>query len=270
MRKSIGIAVIAAMGMAGAAFAQAEYDGDTCGEPTWNRPFADFSGLSGVGTDVPYQVAGMTVDADGLYTIDSLQDGWDGFLFLYEISFDPLDQLTNGVAGDDDGPGGIGTSQILDVQLFAGTQYFVVMTGFDNDDCGPYTNSAFGAGNVTFEPPASCLALAVEDLVAGGTATFTVDGGTPGVRGAVLWGTGGPPTVVEDLDGWCANFDFEVQLKGRRVRLAASGIFDGDGSFSSERNISEGLSGLEVSFQAAEQGTCPGVCMSNVVDAVVE
>jgi hypothetical protein len=209
----------------------------------------------------------MTVDTTGDYDFQSAQE-YDGFLFLYVDDFNPEDQLTNGVAGDDDGDGGIGTSNFI-ATCETGRTYFIVTTGFGNDDCGPFANTISGPGEITLTDPPTCLVLFVDNLVAGQTATFTVEGGTPGERGAIVWGSDGPATILEDFAGWCARFDFEVQLKGRKIRIAGTGVFDGDGVFSSQRQIKDGLGGFGVMFQAAERNTCPSICMSNVVDAVV-
>jgi len=116
------------------------YSGDTTGAPVWNRP-VEMGGLSGVGTATPYVVNTLTVSANDTCDINSVQPGWDGYLFVYENSFDPLDQLTNRVAADDDGGGGIGTSDIVGVALNSGTTYFIVTTGFGNGDFGPFDNT---------------------------------------------------------------------------------------------------------------------------------
>lgn len=128
------------------------YSGTTVGGPNWDRPFADFSGISGLGP-VTYHQQLFYVDLDGAYDVSSVQTGgWDGYLFVYVDSFDPLDQLTNGVAGDDDGVGGIGTSDIVGAPLQAGHQYFAITTGFANGDEGPLDNTISGPGNVFLGP----------------------------------------------------------------------------------------------------------------------
>jgi len=114
--------------------------GDTTGAPTWNRPVT-LGALSGVGTATPYVFSQFTVSANDSCDINSVQAGWDGYLHLYEISFDPLDQLTNIIALNDDGFGGVGTSDITGQALNAGTTYFLVTSGFGNADDGPFTNT---------------------------------------------------------------------------------------------------------------------------------
>src|SRR5690606_17462348 len=126
-----------------------DLDGDTTDGELWDRPLETGGGMSTVGEGVRYKVYGpFTVDTEGVYTITSTQTGWDGFLFVYQNNFDPTDPLTNYVAGDDDGPEGIGTSQVTP-NLSTGVEYFIVTTGFDPEDYGPYTTTVSGPGNVT-------------------------------------------------------------------------------------------------------------------------
>ena len=84
-----------------------------------------------------------------LWTIDSLQaGGWDGYIHLYQDTFDPTNQLVNLLAGNDDGPGGAGTSQILDFPLVPGTDYILVTSGFQPGDAGAYDTTITGPGPV--------------------------------------------------------------------------------------------------------------------------
>lgn len=125
------------------------YSGDTTGQPTFNRAFADCSGLSGLGANTNYEVQDFTVSAAGNYDISSVQTGFDGLIHLYTNAFDPLNPLTNCTTGNDDGSGGIGTSDIVGVALAAGTQYFVVTSGFEGGlDFGPYDNTLSGPGTI--------------------------------------------------------------------------------------------------------------------------
>jgi hypothetical protein len=147
------------------------YIGDTTGAPTWNRPSGPtFTSLSTFATATPYDAMPFTVDTTGTYQLSSDQSSgqpeqWDGYLFLYQGAFDPMDPLTNGIAGDDDGPGGIGTSLIENASLTAGELYYLVTTGYDNDDFGPFENCVIGPGTATFIPePAALLLLVVGGL----------------------------------------------------------------------------------------------------------
>jgi hypothetical protein len=122
--------------------------GDTTGGPTWDRPLADGSGMSGVGVGVTYHVYGpFTVDTAGTYTIHSTQSGWDGLIFVYQNNFDPNNALVNYLTGNDDF-GGIGFSQVTPT-LAVGTEYFLITTGFDPTDFGPFENVITGPGTVT-------------------------------------------------------------------------------------------------------------------------
>lgn len=129
------------------------YVDDTTDAPTFNRALVDFSALSGVGTDVAYDVYAFSVGADGLYTVRSFAEGlrvedpWDQFLFLYEGSFDPSAPLLNGVIANDDFNSTIGRSG-FDVSLSTGTAYYLVTTGFGNDDAGRFLNIVRGPGDI--------------------------------------------------------------------------------------------------------------------------
>lgn len=130
----------------------AYYIDDTTGSQTFNRALSDFSGLSAVGTDVAYDVLAFSVSADGLYTFRSIaagyfrDDGWDQFLFLYAGGFDAATPLTGGLAGNDDFDG-IGSSG-FDVALMVDTAYYLVTTGFGNEDSGKYLNVIRGPGEI--------------------------------------------------------------------------------------------------------------------------
>lgn len=141
------------------------YSGDTTGDPTWNRPFADFSGLSSLATATPFESIPFFVDTTTTYDLASFQSGWDGYVFIYQDNFDPNAPLVNGVAGNDDGTG-VGDSLLFGVPLQANRQYFLVHTGFENPDFGPYsgtiTNSspdATGRAIIGIVPEPGALAL---------------------------------------------------------------------------------------------------------------
>lgn len=110
------------------------------GAAEWNRPFADGTCCSGLGP-VRYTVQVFTLSANDTCDINSVQDGFDGYIFIYQNAFDPLNQTANFVAGDDDGNGGIGTSDIMGLPLQANTNYFFVSTAFENGEEGEMTNT---------------------------------------------------------------------------------------------------------------------------------
>ncbi|KFN52069.1 hypothetical protein N790_12955 [Arenimonas malthae CC-JY-1] len=155
--------------------------GDTTGAPVWNRPLSDFSGLSGTGTAVPYVVHPFIVSANDTCSValDPLA-GHDTFLFIYENAFDPLDPLTNGVDGDDDG-GGFPNSLIDPVALNAGTTYYAISTGYSNGSFGPYdltidcpvANVTYAGGVMLTNPASNNPIRVAEELVIPPARTIT-------------------------------------------------------------------------------------------------
>jgi MYXO-CTERM domain-containing protein len=134
--------------------------GDTTGKPTYNRALEGFSGLSGVGTAVHYEVIAFTVTVTGSYSWqNTAAGGWDNFTFIYQNNFNPAAALVNGVASDDDNPS-IGLSG-FSVALTAGTSYFYVVTGFGNNDQGAWRVdvASTSGGQVTFVPAPGATAL---------------------------------------------------------------------------------------------------------------
>ncbi len=149
------------------------YTGNTLGGPTWNRPFADCTGLSGVGTATPYSTQQFYVTTAGAYDLFSdqgygggtaqPQGGFDGFIFVYADSFNPASPSTNCIAGDDDA-GVIGLSEILGLPLDANRTYVFVTTGFGNSDAGPFTNQISGPGNIVLGPAPAIAHVQVDSL----------------------------------------------------------------------------------------------------------
>ena len=132
---------VANMAMAGTAI----FVDDTTGEPTWRRPFT-LSDLSNVGTAVSYVAEVFHVSAPGTYMIHSDYDGYDGFLHLYQSSFDPLNQFTNLLALDDDY--GSTSAARIDYSLTPGTTYIFVNSGYENSDYGSFTTTINGPGGI--------------------------------------------------------------------------------------------------------------------------
>ena len=136
------------------------WTGDTTGAPTFDRPFVDFSDLSPNGEGVAYTTHTFTVGSDGDYSLLLSGLGFDTFLLLYQNSFDPNDQLTNGVAGSDDLVN-VSTSG-FESALTAGTSYVIVVTGFDADAYGQYSITLTGPGLISAVPePSTWLMLAI-------------------------------------------------------------------------------------------------------------
>lgn len=135
-------------GVAGPAQPQS-YDATTVGGMEWNRPFASGTCCSGLGP-VRYSAQEFYVNVEGSYDLSSLQNSFDGYVLVYVDEFDPLAQTANFVAGDDDGVGGIGTSDIDGMILDANRTYIIVTTGFENGAEGTFTNTISGPGTSVF------------------------------------------------------------------------------------------------------------------------
>jgi len=128
-------------------------DATTLADPTYNRVLSGGAGLSAVGTAVHYQVTEFSVSQAGSYSFLLTGDSpvnWDTFLTLY-TTFNAGAALDNDVASNDDFPT-IGISG-FSANLLAGTSYFAVVTGFDNEDVGAYTLKISGDGRVTEGAP---------------------------------------------------------------------------------------------------------------------
>ncbi|OAB62992.1 hypothetical protein AY599_15075 [Leptolyngbya valderiana BDU 20041] len=156
--KNLTTAACLLVALAGAANAQElVYQGDTTGAERFNRP-SSLSSLSSFATDVAYEAVQIEVTETGSYTILSDQTNfgllWDGYLLVYETAFDPASPLDNLIDLNDDYfgsmlPGiGVGYSGIEGITLAEGVAYFIVHTGFSNDDQGPYEAQVSGPGAV--------------------------------------------------------------------------------------------------------------------------
>jgi hypothetical protein len=127
--------------------------GDTTSGLTYNRPVpANFpTTLSGTGTAVRYNTLSFTVSTAGSYDflMTSTTSGFDPFISLYRPTFNPSAPLTNAlVARDDFGAPPFNTTG-FSRSLLTGTNYFLVFTGFNNQDFGTYDLTINGPGTVT-------------------------------------------------------------------------------------------------------------------------
>lgn len=125
----------------------ANYNGTNVGGPQWDRPIGTGPSISGLGP-VRYHSQIFSVDTTGAYDISSVQT-YDGYLHVYASSFDPNNQTANLIAADDDGIGGIGTSNIDALNLTAGTTYYLITSAFEIGEEGTFTNTITGPGNIT-------------------------------------------------------------------------------------------------------------------------
>lgn len=127
------------------------YSGTNVGGPEWDRPIVTGPDISTLGP-VRYSVQEILVDTAGAYDITSVQD-YDGYLHVYQGSFDPLDQLVGVIAADDDGAGGIGTSEIFGVALTDGVCYYIVTSAFEAGEEGTFDNTVTGPGAIVDSCP---------------------------------------------------------------------------------------------------------------------
>jgi len=149
MKSIIAVLFATFIMVSASASAQTFFMGDTTGGPTFNRPIGNGPSLSGIGTNVAYEVTEFSVSASGAYTfnVNTLTNGFDTYLFLYQGNFDPLNQFGNFLAGNDDG--GPGFNSQIGINLSTGIDYLAVVSGFNNRDFGAYELSARGPGVAT-------------------------------------------------------------------------------------------------------------------------
>lgn len=157
--------------LCGAALADAQFTsyGTTAGGGIFNRP-GTLSALSLAGTAVRYSVVGFYPNEDTNCTIYSTQEGgaYDGHIALYQNSFNPASPLTNLVALNDDfhavdGGYELGTSRIPSIPLTFVANWYLVVSGYENDDIGSYSVNIVCDDPATRVLPASDYFLANND-----------------------------------------------------------------------------------------------------------
>ncbi len=127
--------------------------GTTVGGPRFNRgngaTCVQATGTEGA--SVAYATRTFTVATAGSYTITTTYPTtFDGYINLYQGTFNPAASCTNRIAFNDD----FGTgSQIANQTLAAGT-YVLVITGFNDAAAGTFTGTVGGPAAVTFAPVA--------------------------------------------------------------------------------------------------------------------
>jgi len=146
--------VVFAAGLFAATMAQAgvlSFTDTTVGGPTWNRPLT-LTTLSGVGTNVAYDVTHIQVNQTGSYSFFSqslVPAAWDNYLVLYANAFAATSPLTNILALNDDFTVGSFGQAGFTLNLTAGVDYFLVETGFSNTSAGSYSTVVTGLGGGT-------------------------------------------------------------------------------------------------------------------------
>ena len=121
------------------------FSGDTTGAPTYDRPTSMDQGDScsdNNDTPVNYNTFTLTVPSDGSYDFTMCGDAsWDTFLALYEAPFDANSGCTGNnliVANDDD----CSVQSTITANLVAGTNYVLVVSGYDDSEYGSYIVTA--------------------------------------------------------------------------------------------------------------------------------
>ena len=193
------------------------------------RPFADGSCCSVLGP-VQTDIWQFTVDVTGSYTIDQTQAGWDGYMFLYTDPFSlTVNPPTTYVAADDDGPGGIGTSQIAGVTLTAGQNYYLISTAFENGENGSFVTTFTGPGSVGTVGTTTCqgdVTISNDAGLCSAVFTYTAPVGDDNCPGSVTTQTGGLGSgatfplgttteeyTVTDAAGNTAVYSFDVTVE---------------------------------------------------------
>ena len=119
--------------------------------PQFTRPNGGTPPTTQSSYTVFYDKFSVTIGTTGKYDILSDQD-YDGYLHIYENSFDPADPMTNVIGGDDDNTNGNGAahgSKIEGLSLTAGTTYIIVGSGYGTTGIGTISFWIEGAATVT-------------------------------------------------------------------------------------------------------------------------
>ncbi|MFK7907183.1 MAG: hypothetical protein AB8B69_18750, partial [Chitinophagales bacterium] len=114
------------------------YSGTLIGRPLWDRPIAGTQDLAG--EDVRFDIFSFKVPVDDDYSFDVDFDGFNGYLHLYDGSFDPTAPFTDLIAGDD----GVGMSASIDADLEEGETYYLVISGNTATDVGTFSIAISG------------------------------------------------------------------------------------------------------------------------------
>ena len=117
--------------------------GDTTGAATWVRPLAaaacPATDFSVVGTDVEFLTHVLSNSTGGSLSVSATTSAaHDSYLVVYTGNMVPADTLAC-LVGNDDITIGSNENATVTFVLAAGTDATVVVTGFDNDDQGPYS-----------------------------------------------------------------------------------------------------------------------------------
>lgn len=203
-----------------------------------------------------------------------------------------IDNPLTGAIIDLGSPDGVWVDVEVDpVCLEGGTLYWIgTDTGTDNDhwsaiyrgeglsgDSGQQTRNDVCPGSTLLttamrlfgeEGCGDCLTLSVNTLTAGQTGVWTIDGADPGSLVAVVYGFSLGSSSVNGQFGFCATFGINgINGPGD---LVGTGTADGSGQAVIQRRIPGNASGVTVHTQAAQQGTCPDECVSNIDSQTIQ
>ncbi|MEZ4887599.1 MAG: SdrD B-like domain-containing protein [Chitinophagales bacterium] len=117
------------------------YLGTTVGRPLWERPIG--TGPNVVTEDVRFDIFSFKVPTNGTYTFNANFNNFNGYLHLYDGSFDPTSPFTGLIAGAD----GSGTSASIGGTLSASKTYYLVISGNTASDIGTFTITLDGPLN---------------------------------------------------------------------------------------------------------------------------
>jgi len=135
----------------------------------------------------------------------------------------------------------------------------------DSNDNGFHAGSAYLYKDINV----GCLNLVVDNLIAGQQALFTITNGTPGKRVIAVYGRNAGNTIVNNISRYCATFDIQgVKIIGKLHGL--NRVFNANGEITFNQFVPANAAGVALLFQAAEQGTCPDECVSNLVVQIIQ
>ena len=206
--------------------------------------------------------------------IQGLAFGTNGRLFAWDIISGLLTvDMTNGQTTDVNNANG-GTGDIQCLALGPNGIMYGARNALFSINLNDGSFATIGTGNYSdvrgiefMSGPTDCLTMTVSTLAAGQNATWKVSGATAGSRVAVVFGKQPGSTILNGQFGYCASFG----IKGVNANsVVGTAIADNTGSISIMKKVPAGTSGLTVLTQAAEQGTCPDECISNLDTQVIQ
>ncbi len=135
---------------------------------------------------------------------------------------------------------------------------------FANSDLMDLTFDDF---TLTANGQSDCFRMQVSALTAGQYALWQVGGATPGEQVVIVWGTDPGQTNVNGTAGFCASFG----IKGiNQKRVLARKVVDNAGTMLHAMLLPGNTQGMRLLTQAAQSGTCPDPCSSNLDDQVIQ